>query len=105
MSESTSDINEPISKPTDLNFITAAVAETKLESEPEPNRQPESELQEYYVSSYRYQSDEPGDLNFNAGDIILVTKKDGEWWTGKINDTIGIFPSNYVQQLEPVIEI
>jgi len=29
-----------------------------------------------------------------------VVKKDGDWWTGKIGDRIGVFPFNYVQPLE-----
>lgn len=29
----------------------------------------------------------------------MVTKKEGDWWTGTINGTrTGIFPSNYVQK-------
>jgi SH3 domain len=52
---------------------------------------------EYYVALYPYQSVEAGDLSFEAGDMMVVTKKDGEWWTGKIGERIGLFPSNYVQ--------
>uniref|UniRef100_A0A8C0XHL0 Intersectin-2 n=1 Tax=Castor canadensis TaxID=51338 RepID=A0A8C0XHL0_CASCN len=40
---------------------------------------------------------EPGDLTFTEGEEILVTQKDGEWWTGSIGDRTGIFPSNYVK--------
>ncbi|OCT79044.1 hypothetical protein XELAEV_18030140mg [Xenopus laevis] len=52
---------------------------------------------EEYVALYGYSSSEPGDLNFNEGDLILVTHKDGEWWTGRIENRTGIFPSNYVR--------
>ncbi|XP_068136346.1 intersectin-2 isoform X2 [Hyperolius riggenbachi] len=52
---------------------------------------------EDYVALYPYTSTEPGDLIFNEGDIILVTQKDGEWWTGTLGDRSGIFPSNYVR--------
>lgn len=52
---------------------------------------------EYYVSVYPYASDEPGDLSFDQGETVLVTKKDGEWWTGVIGSRTGIFPFNYVQ--------
>ncbi|XP_060519309.1 intersectin-2 isoform X2 [Cylas formicarius] len=55
---------------------------------------------EYYVASYPYQSQEPGDLTFNAGDTIAVYKKEGDWWTGKLGDAVGIFPSNYVQKMD-----
>ncbi|KAK9887107.1 hypothetical protein WA026_020555 [Henosepilachna vigintioctopunctata] len=54
---------------------------------------------DYYVANYPYQSQEPGDLTFNAGDVIAVIKQEGEWWTGKLKDAVGIFPSNYVQKV------
>ncbi|XP_018345715.1 PREDICTED: intersectin-2 isoform X4 [Trachymyrmex septentrionalis] len=55
-------------------------------------------LNEYYVALYRYDSTETGDLSFNQGEVILVTKKEGEWWTGCIGNKSGIFPSNYVEK-------
>lgn len=39
-----------------------------------------------YTASYPYNSAEPGDLVFQAGDVILVTEKNGDWWTGKLGD-------------------
>lgn len=53
---------------------------------------------ETYISCYPYESGEPGDLIFDAGEYIVVTKKDGDWWTGTIGDRTGVFPSNYVQE-------
>ncbi|XP_043841581.1 intersectin-2 isoform X2 [Dromiciops gliroides] len=84
------------------------LAETKKE-EPEPvyasiNRKPGgtgSALGEEYVALYSYSSSEPGDLTFTEGEEILVTQKDGEWWTGSIGNRTGIFPSNYVRAKEP----
>lgn len=46
---------------------------------------------------YTYESSEQGDLTFQQGDLILVTKKDGDWWTGTVGDKSGVFPSNYVR--------
>lgn len=46
---------------------------------------------------YTYESSEQGDLTFQQGDVILVTKKDGDWWTGTVGDKSGVFPSNYVR--------
>jgi len=57
-------------------------------------------LNEYYVALYRYESTEAGDLSFNQGEVILVTKKEGEWWTGCIGNKSGIFPSNYVEKCD-----
>lgn len=39
----------------------------------------------------------------NQDEVVLVTKKDGDWWTGTIGDRSGIFPSNYVQYLDPQV--
>lgn len=57
-------------------------------------------LNEYYVALYPYTSAETGDLTFNQGEVILVTKKEGDWWTGTIADRNGIFPANYVEKCE-----
>lgn len=50
-----------------------------------------------YIALYPYSSSEPGDLTFTEGEEIVVSQKDGEWWTGRIGDRSGIFPSNYVK--------
>lgn len=55
---------------------------------------------ETYISCYPYESAEPGDLTFDAGEYIVVTKKDGDWWTGTIGNRTGVFPSNYVQDAD-----
>jgi hypothetical protein len=49
---------------------------------------------------YSYSSGEPGDLNFNEGDMIVVTKKEEDWWTGMVGDRTGMFPSTYVKKVE-----
>ncbi|KAB0793537.1 hypothetical protein PPYR_13157 [Photinus pyralis] len=59
------------------------------------------EIVEHCIASYPYQSVEQGDLSFNAGDIIAVVKKEGDWWTGKVGNNVGIFPCNYVQKYDP----
>lgn len=53
---------------------------------------------------YDYASDEPGDLEFMAGQLIDVSSTDepgGGWWTGILQtdagSIAGIFPSNFVQ--------
>lgn len=52
---------------------------------------------------YPYESGEPGDLPFEAGEVVLVSHKEGEWWTGHIgSDRTGIFPANYVAKHDEV---
>lgn len=57
-----------------------------------------------YVAMYTYESSEQGDLTFQQGDMILVTKKDGDWWTGTLGDKTGVFPSNYVRLKDSEVE-
>jgi len=52
---------------------------------------------EKFIVLYEYRSDEPGDLNLDAGELVVVTQKDGDWWTGQIGDRAGVFPYNYVE--------
>uniref|UniRef100_A0A3B4T6Q1 Intersectin 2b n=1 Tax=Seriola dumerili TaxID=41447 RepID=A0A3B4T6Q1_SERDU len=56
--------------------------------------------EEKYVALYTYESPEPGDLTFREGDVILVSKREGEWWHGSIGDRTGLFPSNYITPKE-----
>ncbi|KAJ1533053.1 hypothetical protein HK096_005750, partial [Nowakowskiella sp. JEL0078] len=45
---------------------------------------------------------QPTDLGFKRGDIILIEKKDGDsnsWWFGRIGDKAGQFPGNYCKIL------
>uniref|UniRef100_A0A4W6BQM9 Intersectin 1 n=1 Tax=Lates calcarifer TaxID=8187 RepID=A0A4W6BQM9_LATCA len=50
-----------------------------------------------YVAMYTYESSEQGDLSFQQGDIVMVTRKEGDWWTGMVGGKTGVFPSNYVK--------
>uniref|UniRef100_A0A7N8WIZ8 Intersectin 1 (SH3 domain protein) n=1 Tax=Mastacembelus armatus TaxID=205130 RepID=A0A7N8WIZ8_9TELE len=50
-----------------------------------------------YVAMYTYESSEQGDLSFQQGDIVMVTRKEGDWWTGMVGSKTGVFPSNYVK--------
>lgn len=52
------------------------------------------------MALYPYQSMEAGDLSFQQGEVIVVVKREGDWWTGTIGDRQGIFPSNYVQKAQ-----
>ena len=58
---------------------------------------------EQYIAIYTYSSAEPGDLNFAQNEVITVTKKEADWWTGSIGDRTGIFPANYVKKLETTV--
>uniref|UniRef100_A0A674I023 SH3 domain-containing YSC84-like protein 1 n=1 Tax=Terrapene triunguis TaxID=2587831 RepID=A0A674I023_9SAUR len=48
---------------------------------------------------YSFEGQQPGDLNFKAGEKIIVKTKTNsqfDWWEGSIGGQTGIFPANYV---------
>ncbi|XP_058407865.1 SH3 domain-containing YSC84-like protein 1 isoform X4 [Diceros bicornis minor] len=48
---------------------------------------------------YSFEGQQPGDLNFQAGDkITVISKTDShfDWWEGRLRGQTGIFPANYV---------
>ena len=51
---------------------------------------------------FDYEAEVLGDLTLRAGDIIIVLDKDSEggWWTGRIGNREGIFPSNYAEMID-----
>uniref|UniRef100_A0A8C5U6Z3 Neutrophil cytosolic factor 2 n=1 Tax=Malurus cyaneus samueli TaxID=2593467 RepID=A0A8C5U6Z3_9PASS len=53
----------------------------------------------HVVAQYSYEATQPEDLEFQAGDVILVLSKVNEdWFEGQCKGKIGIFPSAFVQQ-------
>ena len=47
-----------------------------------------------------------GDLSFSEGDVIKITKKEGDWWEGYLRGECGFFPANYVKMKEqPEVKI
>lgn len=52
------------------------------------------------IAKFTFEPDQPGDLGFKKGDIITIVKRtdnEADWWTGRIGDREGVFPSNYCQ--------
>mmetsp|Transcript_11027 Transcript_11027/g.33761 ORF Transcript_11027/g.33761 Transcript_11027/m.33761 type:complete len:529 (-) Transcript_11027:49-1635(-) len=52
---------------------------------------------------YDYDSGDPSELSFKAGDIITVLEKDESgWWHGELNGASGVFPSvDWVEERQP----
>ncbi|KAK2824628.1 hypothetical protein Q5P01_021803 [Channa striata] len=71
---------------------------------PSPSPTKPSESGEEYVAMYTYESNEQGDLSFQQGDIVMVTRKEGDWWTGMVGSKTGVFPSNYVKPRDSASE-
>lgn len=52
------------------------------------------------LALFTFDADQAGDLGFKKGEVITILKrtdKAEDWWTGRIGDRTGIFPSNYVE--------
>lgn len=56
----------------------------------------------YWTAVFDYEATAEEELTLRRGDLLEVLSKDSKvsgdegWWTGKIQDKVGIFPSNYV---------
>ena len=52
------------------------------------------------IAKFTFDADQPGDLGFKKGEIVTILKRtenESDWWTGRVGDREGIFPSNYVE--------
>ncbi|KAH7119707.1 hypothetical protein B0J11DRAFT_66913 [Dendryphion nanum] len=52
------------------------------------------------IAKFTFEPDQPGDLGFKKGEVITILKRtdnENDWWTGRVGDREGIFPSNYVE--------
>ena len=69
---------------------------------PPPPPQINSKKEAFVVAMFDFNSQEPGDLNFKAGEKIEIVKRTDskdDWWTGRAKGREGIFPANYVKDL------
>ncbi|XP_067874998.1 mitogen-activated protein kinase kinase kinase 10 [Heterodontus francisci] len=64
--------------------------------------QPPPGSHSFWTAVYDYESTADEELTLRRGDLVELLSKDSHvsgdegWWTGKIQDKVGIFPSNYV---------
>ncbi|XP_029962346.1 intersectin-1 [Salarias fasciatus] len=79
------------------NASETPVSESPNGKRPSPSPTKPSESGEEYMAMYTYESSEQGDLSFQQGDVVVVTRKEGDWWTGVVAGKTGVFPSNYVK--------
>uniref|UniRef100_A0A4W3JQC6 mitogen-activated protein kinase kinase kinase n=1 Tax=Callorhinchus milii TaxID=7868 RepID=A0A4W3JQC6_CALMI len=72
------------------------------EEEEEEDRGSRGPASLYCTAVFDYEASAEDELNLRQGDLVEVLSKDFKvsgdegWWTGKINNQLGIFPSNYV---------
>lgn len=65
---------------------------------PPPQTTPTNSNKEYVEALYEFKPQQEGDLHIRPGDKIEVLEKPSpEWFKGKCNGNVGMFPSNYVK--------
>ena len=53
-----------------------------------------------FKALYSYAGQHEDELAFNVGDIItLISKEEEAWWKGELDGNQGVFPSNYVEEI------
>jgi serine/threonine protein kinase len=93
-----------------LGFMMEHIVDSQEQPPVDPALPPPPAALEQEVSAnratavYDYASDQPGDLQFYEGSILVITANTGAWWQGYLEDdptmTTGKFPSNYVEPIE-----
>uniref|UniRef100_T1PL82 RING-type E3 ubiquitin transferase n=1 Tax=Musca domestica TaxID=7370 RepID=T1PL82_MUSDO len=75
----------------------------QLHQPPPPSSQQRRCIVPHAYALYDFDSNEPNDLKFKKGDLILLRRKiDSNWYVGQFKGVEGNFPINYVQVVVPL---
>uniref|UniRef100_A0A1B0AN14 mitogen-activated protein kinase kinase kinase n=1 Tax=Glossina palpalis gambiensis TaxID=67801 RepID=A0A1B0AN14_9MUSC len=89
-----------------LSDQTIANVPNAISQQQEPPPPPESSL---WTALYDYEAQGEDELSLQRGQVVLVLSMDPNisgdegWWIGKIGDKVGIFPSNFVTNQDPML--
>jgi len=83
------------SSPTSVSTTPAPLSS----SASEPTGPPPAKKLRRVKALWAFQGAQPGDLSFAAGDVITIVGEVEQWLEGLLNGVTGIFPSNYVTEL------
>lgn len=65
-------------------------------------RAPSHQSNQYVQATYDWPGEQKGDLDIQKGDVIeILQKKSPEWYEGRLNGRVGMFPTNYVRSYDP----
>uniref|UniRef100_A0A182NR56 mitogen-activated protein kinase kinase kinase n=1 Tax=Anopheles dirus TaxID=7168 RepID=A0A182NR56_9DIPT len=80
-----------------------------IESSSQRDQQDWVTMSPLWTARYDYQAQGDDELSLRVGQIVYVLSTDSSisgdegWWTGKIGDRVGIFPSNFVTNEDPAV--
>uniref|UniRef100_A0AAG5CYL0 mitogen-activated protein kinase kinase kinase n=1 Tax=Anopheles atroparvus TaxID=41427 RepID=A0AAG5CYL0_ANOAO len=80
-----------------------------IESSSQREQQDCATMSPLWTARYDYQAQGDDELSLRVGQIVYVLSTDSSisgdegWWTGKIGDRVGIFPSNFVTNEDPAV--
>jgi len=61
-----------------------------------------SQTRQLVRALYNYDATEESELSFKANERLMVLQKDDSgWWQGELNGRVGMFPSNFVEVVDP----
>lgn len=89
-SQAPSGANGAVTSPAAVHTAAAAAA---------PSAAPVKQL---VRALYNYDATEDSELSFKANEkLVVIQKDDSGWWQGELNGRVGMFPSNFVEIIDP----
>ena len=102
-------------KPSLLNKFKLSKGSSSAKPRPRPVRDPKKKVYKHRLAQsadwdrlpmaqalYNFKGEMKCDLEFRKGQVIYVmtrTDTQQDWWEGRIEDRVGIFPANYVKMM------
>ena len=95
--------NAPDQAGTQLQGLSGRLC-LRLLSQPEPGppppvRQSKTCSNRHVRCVYAYNAQEEDELTICVGEVIELICDEGGWWVGRVGDTVGTFPHNYVEEM------
>ena len=53
-----------------------------------------------FVAKHSFTATREDEVTLRVGDVVEVITYSGDWWSGKVGETSGVFPACYVQQMK-----
>jgi len=64
---------------------------------PAPRTAPPPSFAKKAKAMYDFNAENPQELSFKVGDVLVIHESNGEWWVGEVRGKRGFIPASYVQ--------